>query len=89
MKCTITFRNLEHTNSLDQKIKEKSKKVNMHLGNNAEIEWVCWVEDKSQIAEVKVHDGRRNFLAKAESNSLYKTMDQVINKLTNQIAHQH
>ncbi len=87
MKCIISFRNLEHTEALDEKIKEKSKRLKKHLDSNAEVTWVCWTEHNSQYAEVKIHDGKKNYLAKADSPSLYKTLDLVLSKIENQIQH--
>ncbi|MDD0853428.1 ribosome-associated translation inhibitor RaiA [Halobacteriovorax sp. GB3] len=89
MKYTISFRNLEHTPSLDEMIKQKSEKLKKFLTASAELEWVCWVEDNDQVAELKVHDKKDNFIAKAKSEDLYKTMDLVINKMSNQISHKH
>lgn len=89
MKCTISFRNLEHTEALDVKINEKSKKLKKHLGPSAELNWVCWVENADQYAELKIQDGKKNYLAKANSDSLYSSLDLVLGKITNQISHQH
>lgn len=89
MKCTISFRNLDHTPALDEKISEKSKKLERFLGPQASLEWICWVENADQFAELKVHDGKRNFLAKANSDNLYSSLDLVIGKITNQIRHNH
>lgn len=89
MKTNITFRNLEHTPSLDGKIKEKSLKLQKHLKENAVVSWTCWTEKDSQYAEVQIKDGKDSFIAKADSDNLYKSMDLVISKLENQIAHKH
>ena len=89
MKCTISFRNLEHTPALDQKINEKSKKLEKYLGPDAKVEWVCWVENADQFAEVKVNDGKNKFVAKANSESLYSSLDLVLGKITSQISHKH
>jgi len=89
MKCVISFRNMEHTPSIDERIKAKSNRLEKFLHGNAELSWTCWTEHKSQFAELKVHDGKRNFVAKAESANLYKTLDLVIGKIENQIQHSH
>lgn len=89
MKCSITFKNFEHTDALDQKIREKSDKLTKQLGNDMSITWTCWIEKNDHIAEAKVKNKNDLFIAKAESDNLYKTMDLVIDKLNNQIAHKH
>ncbi|OIQ20528.1 MAG: hypothetical protein BM556_00880 [Bacteriovorax sp. MedPE-SWde] len=87
MKCTITFRNLDHTEALDNKIKTKSEKLTKFLGPEATIKWVCWVEKKKQYAEAIVAHKSNSFIAKAESEDLYKTMDIVLDKISGQIEH--
>lgn len=87
MKCTISFKNIDHTTSLDEKITEKSKKLQKYLGPSADLKWVCWVENNDQFAELKVVDGKSSFIAKANSDSLYSSLDLVLSKITNQISH--
>jgi len=89
MKCTISFRNLDHTEALDAKINEKSLKLKKYLGPSAELNWICWVENTHQFAELKIQDGKNHYLAKADSESLYSSLDLVLGKITNQISHQH
>ncbi|OUR97104.1 hypothetical protein A9Q84_12300 [Halobacteriovorax marinus] len=87
MKCTISFRNMDHTEALDLKINEKSKKLKKHLSPEAKLTWVCWVDNKDQVAELKIQDGKKNYLAKANSDSLYSSLDLVLGKITNQFSH--
>lgn len=85
MKCEITFRNMEHTEALDSKIREKSEKLKKFFHDEAEINWVCWVQKNDHFAEVKVNDGKRHIQALADSDSLYKTIDLVLDKIQNQV----
>ena len=81
MKCEITFRNMEHTDALDEKIKTKSQKIAKYLGPEATAEWVCWTQKNDQIAELKVNYKKEHYIAKATSEDLYKKMDMVIYKV--------
>lgn len=85
MNVTISFRNMEHTEALDELIKSKSQKFSKWFSTAAEVKWVCWVEGSSQICEVRVHDHNKENFAKAETDDLYKSIDQVIQKIQNQI----
>lgn len=85
MNVTISFRNMEHTDALDELIKSKSQKFSKWFSANAEIKWTCWVDGVQQISEVKIMDHNKDFFAKAESDDLYKSIDQVIHKIQNQI----
>jgi len=89
MKCIITFRNLEHTDALDEKIRSKTEKLQKFFSPDASINWTCWIEKDTQIAEAIIKNKSESFVAKAESDSLYKTMDLVLTKIRNQVSHRH
>ena len=55
MKLKISFKHLEHTPSLDQRIKEKSEKFEKYFQGNTSVQWTCWVHHEEHWAEVKVH----------------------------------
>lgn len=88
MQLEITFRHLEHTPALDEKIREKLERVSKKLGASAHFHWTSWVEHDSHVSTLAIKDGSRDFFVKAESDDLYKTIDQVIKKVENQLAHQ-
>lgn len=85
MNVTISFRNMEHTPALDELIQSKSQKFSKWFSASADIKWVCWIEGSSHICEVRIYDHNREKFAKAESDDLYKSVDQVIQKIQNQI----
>ena len=85
MNLNITYRHLDSTPSLDEKIKSKAEGLSKYFHGNLDIHWVCSVEDGRHISEVNVHSGKIYFHAKSESDTLYKTFDEVIHKLDAQI----
>jgi putative sigma-54 modulation protein len=85
MNVSITFRHMEHTPALDQMIRDKSEKFIKWFGPQAEVKWTCWVEGNAHYSEVWVASGNREVFAKAQDEDLYKTFDQVIHKIQNQI----
>ncbi|HLT23387.1 MAG TPA: ribosome-associated translation inhibitor RaiA [Bacteriovoracaceae bacterium] len=85
MDVKISFRGMEHTQALDELINSKSQKFSKWFSAGAEVKWVCWVEGKDHISEVKILDHNKEFFAKAESEDLYKTIDLVIQKIQNQL----
>lgn len=89
MKTTITFRNLEHTEALDQKIQSKAQKLERLLGPDSELNWVSWVENGQQISEARLHHRGEHYIAKASDQNLYHTFDKVIEKLEGQISKEH
>jgi putative sigma-54 modulation protein len=86
MHITISFKQLEHTEALDQKIKKKSMKLNKFFRGQFQVDWVCWCDEKqAHWAEVKVHGHSFDFYAKACSDSMYKTLDLVVDKIEKQM----
>lgn len=90
MKFVISFRHMEHTPALDDLIKTKSQKLEKFVKDeNAELHWTCWVENKTQIAELTLRNAKHDFAAKSETEDLYKSVDDVVRKMEKQLAHQH
>ncbi len=85
MKVEIAFLNLEHTEALDQKIKEKSERI-LKFFPDAKAKWTCSVSNGEHFAEVKINGPRSQYYASAKTKSLYKTLDKVIHKIEKQIA---
>lgn len=87
MNLAITFRHIEHTPALDDKIREKLNRVSKKLGASAHYHWTSWVENDSHISTLAIKDGSKDFFARAAAEDLYKTIDLTIKKIENQIDH--
>lgn len=85
MKVTISFQHLEHTPSLDTRIKEKTTKLKKYMEGKTHAKWNCYVEDHVHYAEVDLVGPKCEFHATAHSDSLYKSIDLVLQKLEKQI----
>lgn len=88
MNLEITFRHMEHTESIDDKIRQKIEKFgSRHLSPGANVKWTGWVENQDHIATLHVTDRGHEFHVKGSADSMYKTLDQVISKLESQLSH--
>ena len=85
MKVTIAFKHMEHTPSLDERINEKSNKIAKFLDGKSNLKWTCYVEDGQHHAEVSFIGPKIEFHATSNSDSMYKTLDLVIDKLQRQV----
>ena len=85
MKTTISFLHLEHTEALDDRIHEKSHKLEKYLGGNTHIKWNCYIRKKQHYAEAILIGPHFEYKAKGSTDSLYKTIDIVVNKLEKQL----
>jgi putative sigma-54 modulation protein len=88
MKLKISFKHLEHTPALDQRIKEKSERFEKYFQGNVSLTWFCWVQDNVHWAEIKLHGPKFDFFAKGSSDNLYKCLDIVCEKMERQIERQ-
>jgi putative sigma-54 modulation protein len=86
MKITISFKHLDHTEALDNRIREKSQKLKKYFNGTLDVQWTCIVQDGQHVADVKVLGPNFEYFACAKSNSLYKTIDMAINKLETQVS---
>lgn len=86
MKIVSSFKHLEHTPALDEKIQQKSQKLKKFFEGNVEVQWTCFVgEAGKHWAEIKVLGPSFEYHAKASSEKLYKSLDLVIQKIEKQV----
>jgi putative sigma-54 modulation protein len=85
MKITVSFLHLEHTEALDQRIKEKSEKLNKYFKDKGVMKWSCYVKNGEHFAEVNYHAPNCEYHAKASSDNLYHSIDMVIDKIEKQV----
>ena len=90
MNLMITCRNMEKTPAIEAMIAHKSQKFIRQLGQNIKVHWVCQVAAGEHISEIEITGFHGNPLfAKAKSNDLYKTFDEVERKISKQAARIH
>ena len=86
MKIVSSFKHLEHTPALDEKIQLKSKKLSKYFEGNFEVQWTCYVrEDGAHCSDIKILGPSFEYHAGAHADSLYKTFDIAINKIEKQV----
>jgi len=85
MNLTISYRHLESTPAINKKIEDKANHLTKYFDTEFSVDWVCAVEGHVQKSEVNIHAGQDHFHAAAEDGNLYKTLDDVLQKLESQI----
>src|SRR5690554_7220556 len=87
MKIVSSFKHMEHTPSLDEKIEKKSQKLKKFFDGNFEVHWTCSVGERGrQQAEVKIVGPSFEYHASASAEKLYKALDMVIQKIQRQVS---
>lgn len=87
MKIVSSFKHLEHTPALDEKIEAKSQKLKKFFDGNFEVHWTCYVrDDGAHCADIKLLGPSFEYHAAAHSETLYKSLDQAVNKIEKQVS---
>jgi len=84
MKLKISFKHLDHTPALDERIREKSEKLEKYFEGNTSVSWTCWVSGDDHWAEIKAHGPKFDFFAKACADNMYKCLDLCVEKMEKQ-----
>jgi putative sigma-54 modulation protein len=89
MNIKISFKHLEHTPALDERIHEKSMRLEKFFGGKFDVHWTCWVDEKqNHWAEVRVLGQPTECFAKACDDNMYKAFDLVMEKIERQLEKQ-
>ena len=85
MQLNISGHHLDITPSLKQHTNEKLSKIKHHFDNVMNVNMILEVQKDVQTAEATIHVRGADLFAKAQSNDMYVSIDQLINKLDTQI----
>jgi putative sigma-54 modulation protein len=85
MNLNIVCRHFDHTESIENRIKDKAAHLAKFFDGKIDVDWTCSLEKNFHKSDVKVHAGHNVFHASAQDNDLYKTFDEVVPKLEKQL----
>ena len=85
MQLNLSGHHLDITSSIRQHTSDKLTKIKHHFGNIMNVNMTLEVQKDLQKAEARIHVSGADLFAKAESNDMYASIDQLINKLDSQI----
>ena len=86
MELKISYKHLESTPSIEEKIQKKAEKLKKYYHGKVHIDWICSVDSGVHTSEVTARGGNLDCHASASDDSLYKTFDEVVAKLERQIS---
>lgn len=85
MQISITFKNIDSSDALKSKIREKFDRFDKMLDGSVEADVVLSVEKIRRIVEVRLKSDKFQIQAKEESERLYSSIDAVTDKIKLQI----
>ena len=86
MTITINFKHLDHTESLDDKIRSKSERLYKFVEEDSKIEWTCSLNSGEHLADLKIHSDLGAYQGTAKSDNLYKSLDLALSKVEKQLS---
>ncbi len=85
MQTSVTFKNLDCSETLKSYVTDKLNRFDRLLDNPAEANVVLSVEKFRHIAEINIAGDRLNINGKEETIDMYSAIDMVLDKLEKQI----
>lgn len=85
MNLEVSFKNLDSSDALREKAKEKLESLDSLLSPSAQVHLTFWAHDRKKVGDIRIHDYKHELFAKAYSDDFYKTIDMLRNKMRTQI----
>ena len=85
MELRISYRHIDSTPSIEERIREKAVKLKRFFHGKINVDWICYVDRDAHHSEVTVSGNSFRYHASSADDTLYKTIDDVINKLHRQL----
>ena len=85
MQLNLSGHHLDITSALRQHTNDKLSKIKHQFDNVMNVNMILEVQKDVQTAEATIHVRGADLFAKAQSNDMYVSIDQLINKLDSQI----
>ncbi len=85
MQTSVTFKNLDPSESLKSYVTKKLNKFDKFIDNPAMASVVLGVEKFRRMAEINITADKLNIFGKDETDDMYSAIDMVLDKLEKQI----
>lgn len=85
MQTSVTFKNVDSSETLKAYVSNKLNRFDKYLNNPAEANVVLSVEKFRHIAEINLSGDRLSIVGKEETNDMYSAIDIALDKLEKQI----
>lgn len=85
MQTSVTFKNLDPSDHLREYVSSKLNRLDKLLDNPAEAQVVLSVEKIRHYTEIRLNGDRFNIACREQSNDMYSSIDQALDKLEKQL----
>lgn len=85
MEVKISYRQLEPQPQVEERITNKAQKLKKFFNGKMHVEWTCIKEGETHQSDVVVRGDHFEVFASAQNLNLFKSIDDVTDKLEKQI----
>lgn len=85
MQITITARHFNLTNAIRDYVEESASKLNKYFDHILNAHFILSIENNRNKVEMVLHIPRNNFKSEADSNDMYVSIDDAVDKMENQV----
>lgn len=85
MELKISYRHLDSTPAIEEKVQQKAEKLKKYFDGKIYVDWTCGVEGDVHLSEVTVLGDHFTYHASGRDSNLYRTLDDVVQKLEKQL----
>lgn len=85
MEIKISYRHIESTLAIEEKVEQKAKKLKKFFNGKMFVDWTCSVEGDVHCSDVKVSGDHFSYHVTSKDKTLYKTFDDALGKIEKQL----
>ena len=85
MEVKVSYKHLESTPSIQETVEKKAIKLKKYFNGKMYVDWICTIEGDVHRSDVTVSGDDFQYHASATNSGLYRTLDDVIQKLERQL----
>lgn len=86
MDLKISFRHLDHSDGIEEKIKEKASRLSKYFHGHFNVDWTCDMDGDVHKSEVHVIGDHLSLHASSKKDNMYKTIDDALEKIEKQMS---
>ncbi len=85
MEVKVSYKHLESTPSIQEAVEKKAVKLKKYFDGKMYVDWICSVEGDIHRSDVTVSGDDFQYHASSTNSGLYRTLDEVVQKLERQL----
>jgi len=85
MNVSISFKNVKHSQEVEQHLTEKSFRLTKYFEGNFSVKWFCSYKEGVHYTEAYISGPKFSFHASCKHANMYKSFDLTLDKVERQV----